>query len=260
MTYAYPRILYQPNFMLAIQAGMLNNAFIVHKFGSNLAISTGTPEDICIQGGDYNFLSTAQTIFLSSTLAGDAGKKITVEGLDTNWEMISEEITLDGTAPQTTAKESTKSFIRINRFYNSDDAGNEYAGDIYIGSTSSISAGVPSTLTLGKIKFNAGIEIGQSQQSIYSIPANHTGFLIDWKKNVAKGDDSDVYLQVREFGKVFRVHEHVDVFQSTDNEKFHYKIIPSKSDIKMRASTSGSGIEVSVIYTLMLLHNRYLNL
>ena len=152
--------------------------FVVNKFGRNDSVGT-TFEDIWTTGGNYNFLTTAQTLeAISSSLnddsTGTGARVITIEGLDANGDIIEEDITMNGTVATTA---TTLSFFRINRAFVKDCGtyGGANFGDITIrvsggGSTLAniIGTGTIDTATYG---------YGQSQLGVYTVPNGYTGYL-----------------------------------------------------------------------------------
>ena len=104
---------------------------VVNKFGYNADID-GTHEDIWTTGGTLTRLSSAETMSVVSTsTADDTGGTgsitIQIEGIDNDWDVLKESVTLNGTGAVTT----TGSFLRINRmFITSSGSGQTNAGKI----------------------------------------------------------------------------------------------------------------------------------
>jgi hypothetical protein len=101
-----------------IAEGNNDNYTIIHKFGHNDDAGTSW-EDVWENGGVYVWLTAAVTLeAISADANDDAGgsgaQTITIEGLDANFDEISETITMNGTDPTTA---TTKSFLRVNRAY-----------------------------------------------------------------------------------------------------------------------------------------------
>lgn len=89
----------------AVAEGLYQGRFLVNKFGRNTSVGTG--EDIWDGGGVYTGqpLTSSETVDLISTsdndgaAAGDDSGALTAQifGLDENWELQDEIVTLDGT-------------------------------------------------------------------------------------------------------------------------------------------------------------------
>lgn len=91
---------------------------IIHKFGIGRGI--GTSFEAISNLGSFNWLTAADAVRVKAggnaadTAAGAGARKVIVEGLDSNWNIASEEITLAGaSASSSTATE----FVRIYRAY-----------------------------------------------------------------------------------------------------------------------------------------------
>lgn len=83
--------------------------------GLNDNINTAGMEDITIQGGDYTFLAAAETLDISSsdpsdTSGGTGARTVFIEGLDDNFDVINETITMNGVMSVTTVN----SYRRVN--------------------------------------------------------------------------------------------------------------------------------------------------
>lgn len=85
----------------------------LHKFGRNSDIDAG-PETIWQTGGLFTFPTAAQTLDLVSSGAdaadddkdaGTGAREITIQGLDANYELVSEAIELEGLTPFTSSVE-----------------------------------------------------------------------------------------------------------------------------------------------------------
>jgi hypothetical protein len=163
------------DFYLEVSKGTIPGHSKINKFGHNPAATTG--EDIWGAGGTYPFFPTAGVLVdIVSTDAADAAAiggaiQVVVSGLDENWEEVSETVTLTGTTPVTTM---STTFIRLFRaFVLEAGATNTNAGDITVYARANGSG-----LTAGDVGIFIGINGGQTQHAIYTVPAGKTGFFI----------------------------------------------------------------------------------
>lgn len=108
----------------------------------------------------YTYPVTAQQMNLSGT-NGDTAT-ITINGLDSSYAVISENVVLNGSTPVTTVN----SFLRINGMSVSVGSAANPAGAVTLKNTAG-------TVTYAQI--NAGV--GRSQAAIYTVPAGYTFFL-----------------------------------------------------------------------------------
>jgi hypothetical protein len=105
----------------------------------------------------------------ADTSAGTGARTVLIQGLDANYNEISEVVTLNGQTAVTTAN----SYLRINyAMVVTAGSGKSAAGDIYIG-TGTVTAGVPATV-YDLIKFN----YNDTVTGHYTVPAGHTAYLM----------------------------------------------------------------------------------
>ena len=217
----------------------------VQKFGSNAGIGTSW-EDMWEVAANYNFLSTAATLYIGSSNAGDIAVTITVQGLDANWVEQEVSVALDGTDPQAdqvavVSVGGSETWIRVNRAFVSGATaalGNIHIADETPGTWAA--GGVPGTLsnTVAYIP----IADQQTMQAIYSTPANKVGALVAWEVSNTTAQSSSAKLEVREFGGVFRTKSSVASIASETFQKiWHtYPTLSPKSDIKISAVAAAS--------------------
>ena len=221
---------------LQIARGLVRGATHIHKFGYNTAVGN-IYEDIWSQGGKITFPTTAAVATIDSNLS-NVGSQITIQGLDANWNEISEDVTLDSSGDATT----TASFIRINRAFVSNDTATTNVVRIQIG---------------GVNQARIDVEHQQTMQAIYSVPANKIAYLTQLSLGVkTKDKDVEARVNVCEYGGVERTRDYL-TFQSNFSEK-HYPIplkFPEKSDIKLQAKITGADTTISGTFDLILLDN-----
>ena len=142
---------------------------VIHKFGQNQAVGN-TVEDVWITGGIYVWLTAAVTMEAISDDTNDdsdgtGARTIRLEGLDANWDEISETITMNGTSVTVA---TTQLFIRLNRAY-----------VVTCGTYSSSNIGNITIRTSGAGATHAMIDVenslgtGQTQLARYSVPRNN---------------------------------------------------------------------------------------
>ncbi len=107
-----PQYFPMDNLFLNIARGLVKGTSAVHKFGAVPSMSTnttGTVWDIGDTVYPWSAWATAGTITIDRADAADANKQITVVGLDSSYNALTETITLTNA----TGNASTNSFIRI---------------------------------------------------------------------------------------------------------------------------------------------------
>ena len=148
-----------------------------NHFGSNPAVGTSF-EFVQEQGGSHTFAAAAGVLDITSSATTDAAGQtgaitMRIDGLDANYEEISEVVTLTG---QTIAN-SVGSFLRVNNAIVLTGGSSGFNdGDIYITQTGgSHSSGVPTDLDLVDEKIPAGFS--QSESTLYTVPLGKTFFI-----------------------------------------------------------------------------------
>lgn len=158
------------NFSLQVARGQVPGHTAVQIVGYNSDVDT-TWEPIW-SDGTITFPTVATAMKISSGSADDAAagtgaRTVLLTGLDGNYNVISETITLNGQTPVNTVN----LFFRINGFaVTSVGSGATAAGTIYVGD-GVVTAGVPATV------FDQ-IPVGWNtrQTATYTIPAGYTGY------------------------------------------------------------------------------------
>jgi len=230
--------------------------YTVHKFGFNSDIDD-TLETVWAQGGLYSYLAAATQLSVSSssandTSAGTGARTVTLSGLDANYAEISETVTLNGQTAVTT----TNSYLRIFRMVvNSAGSGGQNAGVIYAG-TGTVTAGVPAN------KY-ATIVIGDNQtlMAIWTVPANHTAYLLQTDVTVATTQNNKyctASLVARPFGEVFQVKDRFVKAESQTTLTYSLPLkFEEKTDIEYRAigDSAGADIAISAAFEIIYIWN-----
>jgi len=228
----------------------------MRKFGNNPDIDTATtPEDVWSYGGTYTFLSSAATLYASSSDAGDA-VEITVEGLDADWNVQTSTVTLNGQSQVEIGSGLT--WIRCYRAYNSDST--DLAGDVYVAESDTLTGGVPDTASKVKAMIVAAEQ--QTNMAIYTIPAGYTGYFMRGyiSQVISRSSYAVVELRARLFGGVFRTGIR-DGLVSTGSSRIdqYYPIpaaYPPKTDIKATVTEVGANnMDISAGFDLLLVKN-----
>ena len=146
-------------FNLQVARGQIQGHSTVNIYGYQGAIST-TLIPVWENATAYTYPASAITMYVSGT-NGDTCR-ITVIGLNSLYQPISETVVMNGTTPVAT----TKQYLRINSMVVSPDSLSNPAGIVYL-------KNLAATVTYAQI--NAGI--GRTQMAIYTVPAGYTYFL-----------------------------------------------------------------------------------
>ena len=246
------------DFFQEVAEGNVPGYSLMEKFGEASSITTGTdPQDLwdgaSISGAElYTFSTTADIDSLSSSDNGDT-QDIYIEGLDTDWNIVIQTITLTG---QTPASLDT-SLIRIYRMVNlgtTDLAGQAYC---YV-SGGAVTAGVPQV----EADIRAVIDNGNNQtlMCIYTVPNGKTGYFWGGYVSISRGPAAatfaDFTWRARLFGGVFAVKSRITCMSAGGSSwDYLYKapvILPAKTDVVIRVEEVGGTIGASGGFTVLL--------
>lgn len=225
---------------------------IYNVWGRNAVVGTSLEEiyayDQALDWGAV-FASAVALDFSSSATADDLGntgaEKIRVTGLDGNFALQYEDITLDGQTKVT----GTKTWKRIfGAEVLQAGSGKVNAGDIHIiktGTGGSYTAGVPTTLTSGAAKILIGW--GATQNGYFSVPA---GQVWELSKLIvsARAQACTILVQVQDQAAdgVLKTILVVEVDAGATEQIEPLINLSEKNDIRVRALAAGASGIVSV--------------
>ena len=240
---------------IPIAAGQLAGYSSVEKFGRNPNVATNI-ETVWEHGGIYEYLTTASQIFIYSASSDDGvgqigAIKVTVQGLDENYNIISEELTVNGAG-------STLTFFRVYRAFITDAGSSGYNKGHLIISSQSNGAGIVLADIGGDGTGVNFVGYGQTMLALYTVPAGKTAYVTQWTIGNGNYNSScSAFLRSRVPFNGF-------VMTTSDTMAvsggFHVKnySIPlkfvEKSDIEIQAF-NGGGTIVSSTFNIILVDN-----
>ena len=215
----------------------------VFKFGFNSDVD-GTEETIWDAGGIYVYPSSAIAMTATTTAgtaSDDNGVLVTIEGLDTDYNEVSEEVTLAGAGTATT----TQTFLRVYRAFVSGSQ--EPTGSINITNGGTTYA----RITLG---------VNQTLMALWTVPAGYTAYINHI--NIASGTSNiNQYITAsfvsREINKVFRTQLKQSIGSgSVADFVIEYPLpFEEKTDLEVRAVSSGTNNLVSADFEILYIKN-----
>ena len=229
------------NLFLNIARGLVKGTSFIHKFGAVPILSTnttGTVWDIADTIYPWSVWNTAGTITVDRANAGDANKQITVIGLDSDYNSLTETITLTNS----TGNASTNSFVRIFRAFFTDGVNNVGLISVKKGTTT------VAAITAGK---------SQTLMAVYTIPAGYTGYLMKGTCSAQAGADATGEMYVRYFGQeAFRIGHDFEVSGAGGQYLYDFTVpipIPAKSDIDVRVTARSNNGRYTAAFDLILI-------
>ena len=229
-------------FYLQLARGQIENHKHIFKFGFNPDIN-GTEETIWDVGGIYAYPVSAVTMTATTTAgvpATDNGVKITIQGLDADYNEVSQEVTLAGSGTATT----TQTFLCVFRAFVSGSQAPTASVNITNGGT-----------TYARVTLNDN----QTLMAVWTVPAGYTAYII--KGNIGTGTaNNNQYivsrLVFRELGGVFRTQAKVTIQEGEIAFDFEVPIaFPEKTDIEARALSSGSNNLIFADFEMIYIKN-----
>lgn len=229
-------------FELQVARGQIPGHSALHKFGAVPSMSvntTGTVWDINDTLYPWSAWASAGTLTVDRASASDAGKTITIIGLDANYKEISENVVLSAA----TGNPTTNSYIRVYRAY------------MYNGSTTNV----------GNIDIKKGAttvaritaDKGQTLMGVYTVPAGYTGYITQGVMSVQAGADATGDFFVRYGGQsAFRIAHTFEVASAEYFYAFHVPFaLPEKSDVDVRASLRSNNARLTAAFDMILIKN-----
>ena len=217
-----------------IARGLVAGVSCVNKFGYHGGdVTASTVETVWDGNASTEIMPypSAGVITISDN-TDDTGESVVVEGLDADYNLQSETVTVGGTGALT--------FSRVFRAYmasteNTSDVGINQGGTF----TALIKAG-----------------LGQTQMAVYTIPAGKMGFLtkIHGSSDRSTGNPAVQFrLKVREFGSIFRIK---GTYGTAGGNQFDYEyplplMIEEKSDIRIDV-LADAAVKCGAIFDLKL--------
>ena len=249
---------------LDLSRGLYKDKSVVHKFGANEGAPAAERDvwqygDTAIGNIDYNWLQAADTVRIAAggnaadTSAGAGARTVTIEGLDSNWELTSEVLTTNGASASTA---SSTSFIRLHRAYVSDVG--TYTG-------SNTGAITLETAVGGDVLGHILAGLGQTQLTMYTVPLNYTGYLRHAHGSVSAGTNKDstltmyrrlsaedVAAPMTDGGKRL-MHRWEQLQGVAELDFLAMPSLPAQTDVWW--TSKGNTSSISVVYDLILVKN-----
>lgn len=225
-----------------IARGLVRGTSHIHKFGAvdSLSVSTtGTVWDVDDTVYPWSAFATPGTIALTTNVA-ENGKKVIIQGLDSNYDDLSEEVTISAGAATTTG-----TFGRIFRAYVSEGATNTNDITLSRGGT-----------TIAVIR----ADMGQTLMAIYTIPNGHTGYMTHMTTSCQQNADGtgNMYVRYNTVGVTFRIAHTYEVSGTGGTHDYTFGVplaLPEKTDIDMQISTRSNNGRFTSSFDIILIKN-----
>jgi hypothetical protein len=241
-------------FELQVARGQIQGHRNVTVFGFNDDVDT-TQVTVWPLPSLITFPAAALQMTVSSTNANDAAagtgaRTIVVQGVDANYNEVTETVTLNGQ----TAVTMTASLLRVNYAYvGTVGSGNSAAGDIYIG-TGTVTAGVPAT-TYDIIKF----DYNNTTTGSYTVPAGYTAYVSQGLFSAGQSVGSSPVqgrLLTRGMDNVRRTAAITTINNGVADYVFEYPLaVSEKTTLEATAVGTANNNSVSSMFIILLVKN-----
>jgi hypothetical protein len=179
-------------------------------------------------------------MLITSSSASDTAVTILINGLDANYERISESVALNGTTAVTT----TKVFFRINSVVTT--SGNA-VGTVYVKNAG------------GTTYAQIAIGSGRTNMSVYTVPAGYTAYWTQFDSFSSTSVTSGVYATFRALltspsgvGNVTLTIPFLNDFSVTRPYPVGYA---EKTDVQWQCKSSGAGLGIGTLAIGVLIKN-----
>jgi hypothetical protein len=225
-------------YLYDISEGNVPNHYPVRRFGHNDNVATSW-ETIGDLSALNNYLTSAEQLNVISSSVNDDGdpvgtgaRTLFINGLDSNYDLQSETITLNGT----TAVITTKSYLRILKAY-----------VVTCGSAGTNVGNISIRNNAGSVNLEyISATEGETHCCSYTVPADNTVYVTGWFATESSSKGSMIAIYTRELGEAWRQRRLLTLLDSGLYIPFEvpFKII-EKTDVEVRAKGLLAGAIVS---------------
>tara|TARA_B100001939_G_scaffold33594_1_gene26099 strand:- start:123 stop:839 length:717 start_codon:yes stop_codon:yes gene_type:complete len=209
---------------LSVQKDLVQNYSGIQKFGLNTAVGTSF-ETIWDGNNTYTYPSSAGTATAtSSDTSSDNTGTVEIQGLDSNYDLATETLTIGGSAGST-------SFTRVFRaVMKTANTGTANVGTISI---------TVSSTTVAQIR----PDYGQTLMCVYTVPRKHNAYLMQVDIGSSKDLENEIRFITKEIsnGNVWNTKSFITTRGGFMEKNYAVPVvIPEKTDIELIAKASAT--------------------
>ena len=236
----------------AVTEAEVLGAYLIDKSGATetLGVTANTMSTVWGGTGLYpwtTFTGTGDKIYIKSVTNDPKvqGKSVTIEGLDSNYDILVETVTLHAT--DTTIPVSTvNNFYRTNKMYltgnNTNNLPHDYDIELRYGSSVGTLIG----------KMNA--PWGRGQNCFYTVPRGYEGFVLSINGNSGKMDEITSSLWFHPYGGTWTLQKSFKFISGTFDHNFRTPLrISEKSDVEIRAFALVESSRIGTEFQMLVL-------
>jgi hypothetical protein len=228
------------------------NAYLIDKSGATDQMGT-TPETMTTVWGGVGlypwntFTGSGAKIYIKSVTNDPKvqGKSVTIEGLDSNYDILIETVTLHAT-DTTTPVSTVNNFYRTNKMYltgnNTNSLPHDYNIELRYGSSSGTLIG----------QMNA--PWGRGQNCFYTVPRGYEGFVLSINGNSGKADEITSSLWFHPYGGTWTLQKSFKFISGMFDHNFRTPLrISEKSDVEIRAYALVESSRIGTEFQMLIL-------
>lgn len=208
---------------LSVQKGLVQNFSGISKFGLNTAVGTSF-ETIWDGNNTYTYPSSAGTATATSSDTDDNTGTVEIQGLDSNYDLATETLTIGGSAGST-------NFIRVFRaIMKTANTGNANVGTISITVSSTTVAQIRPTY-------------GQTLMCVYTVPRKYNAYLLQLDVGSSKDLENEIRFITKDIsnGNVWSTKSFITTRGGFIEKNYAVPIvITEKTDIELIAKASAT--------------------
>ena len=208
-------------YLIGIAQGLISGTSSVNKFGYRASIPSSY-QTIWDGTADYAYAAAGTVLAVADNTASDDNGTVEVQGLDQNYALVTETLTIGGAA-------SSNQFLRVFRARMiTANTGTTNVDEVRI---------KRATTDLAIILAGAG----QTLMSLYTIPAGKTGYLIRLQGSVDANNDALFRLISRPLNGSFNVKGQFGVFASGFTVDYPIPLVfTEKTDLQVAAKSQNN--------------------
>ena len=228
------------------------NAYLIDKSGATESLGTSANTMSTVWGGAglypwATFTGSGAKIYIKSVTNDPKvqGKSVTIEGLDSNYDILIETVTLHPT-DTTTPVSTVNNFYRTNRMYltgvNNNSLPHDYNIELRYGSSS------------GTIIGQLNAPWGRGQNCFYTVPRGYEGFVLSINGNSGKQDEITSSLWFHPYGGTWTLQKSFKFISGMFDHNFRTPLrILEKSDIEIRAFALVESSRIGTEFQMLIL-------
>jgi hypothetical protein len=241
------------SFDLNVAEGIHPTIDTIFKFGRNADVGT-TEEVIWDGGGDYSFLDNAEYIDIVSDDSDDTDQgagawTLIMYGLDSDFNEISEVITLNGTTPVRSQNQYLRLFRAIILTGGTTTA---------VGGTNQGAISFTSVVT-SKLQAKISENEGQTLMAVYTVPAGKTAYITGGLFSVGQGKDClfrGKFRNCSEPNCPFSNKFSIELYENALQPEFKVPLkIPEKTDMVVTGQNGVQSVPASASWGMYLIDN-----